>query len=161
MKSKDIIFSSGIVVLVIAVVVVVFFKFVSGPGRHEHDDSFRIDALDNLVLTDMNNNSIKFPDLLDKNKETYCLLFEMTNCYSCIYYGIEDLKKLKKAGKACMAIVVDDRLYEVVGWSEKQGFSSIFMLGKVDFYDHIRSPTLPVMVKIKDGEVKSFRYITP
>ncbi len=161
MKSKDIIFSSAIVVMLIAVVVVVVFKFVLSPGPVRQEKSFGIDALDNLVLIDMNNNSFKFPDLLDKNKETYCLIFEMTNCYSCIYYGIEDLKKLRKAGKDCMAIAVDDRLHEVAGWSEKQGFSPFFMLGKVDFYDHIHSPTLPVMVKIKDGEIKNFRFITP
>ena len=159
MKSKDLIFSLGIVVLLIAVVVVVVFKFVLNPGRH--DAAFRIDSLENLVLIDMNNNSIKFPDLLDKNKETYCLIFEMTNCYSCIYFGIEDLKKLRKAGNDSMAIVVDDRLYEVAGWSEKQEFSPIFMLKKIDFYDHIQSSLLPVLVKIKDGEVKSYRYITP
>ena len=159
MKSKDLIFSLGIVVLLIAVVVVVVFKFVLNRGRQ--DAAFRINAFENLVLIDMNNNPIKFPDLLDKNKETYCLIFEMTNCYSCIYFGIEDLKKLREAGKDSMAIVVDDRLYEVAGWSEKQEFSPIFMLKKIDFYDHIQSSLLPVLVKIKDGEVKSYRYITP
>ena len=157
MKIRDIIFSIGIVVLIIAVAVVVLFKFV----LNHSNPSFRLDALDSLILVDMNGNSINFSGLLDKNKETYCLIFELTNCYSCIYNGIEDLKKLQKAGRESIAIVVDGRVDEVAGWSEKQGFSPFFMLNKVDFYDNIQSSTLPVMIKIKASEVVSYRYITP
>ena len=40
-------------------------------------------------------------------------------------------------------------------------FTSFFVLKKQDFYEHIHTPLMPVMIKIKNGNVESYRYITP
>lgn len=158
MKKNDLLLNVVITVLLAAVVVVVIVKFVI---TGKNSDLFNIDALESITVYDLNKNPLKFSDLLAKDKETYCLLFEWTSCYSCIVNGIEDLEKLKESGSHCMAIAVHDLVYDINGWSKHQDFSPFFVLKKIDYYKNIRSATLPVIFTIKNGKVENFRFIEP
>ena len=56
-----------------------------------------------------------------------------------------------EAGKSTIAVVVDDRLYEVQGWSSTQEFSPFFMMKKITFYEQVQSMILPVLVSVVSG----------
>jgi hypothetical protein len=159
MIKKEKILNISIGVLLVAVAILVIFKFVI---EEKNDQAaFRIDDFNSLYLLDLEGNKIEFSKLIAENESTYCLIFEMTNCDSCIYDGIEDLKKIRNSGKPCFAVVVHDLVNEVAGWSAHYEFSPFFVLKKKDFYEFIQSPVLPVVVKLRGRKVKSFRYITP
>ena len=69
-----------------------------------------------------------------------------------------NIKKVKF--HTCIVLVVNDLVNEVSGWAAVNDFTPIFMLKKVDFYEHFHSVRTPVMVKFKNGKVASYRYIT-
>ena len=100
-------------------------------------------------------------DILDKNDETYCLIFELDNCNTCIYKGIDDLNRLKKDGLDTIAIIVHDSIEDINGWSKHYDYSSFYMLKKSEFYKNITSSILPVFIKIKKGKVMNYRFIIP
>ncbi len=160
MKIKENLLNATLVLIIIAVVTVILFKFVLTGDHHDHN-AVSIENPDQISLIDMHGNSIKFPDVVDSDRETYLLIFEMTNCYTCIFDGIGDLIKLKKAGKNCLTIAVHDQLIDVSGWSATHDFTPFYMLKKVDFYEHIRCSKFPVMVKLKNGVPISHRFIEP
>jgi len=158
MKRVNIAAKSVIVLLVAIAAALVIFKFVlprSGLGP------FVIKNLNAVTVYDLNENPLKLIDLLDKDKESYCLMFEITNCYSCIFKGIEELRQLRQSGAHCLAIAVHDLVYDIEGWSRKQTFSPFFVLKKIDFYRAVHSPLMPVLFTLKNGKVTHFRFITP
>ena len=131
MKRSDLFFNIAIPVLFVGIVTLVVYKFII---KEQNPGLFAVKELSNISVVDLNNNKLALTDLLDKENETYCFLFELTNCYSCILEGLEDLKKIRKAGSFCIAIVVHDLIEEVQGWSNTQDFSPFFMIKKIDFY---------------------------
>jgi len=82
------------------------------------------------------------------------------DCFSCVYKGIEDLKSLKNTGKVCFGLVINNSIEEVKGWASNYESSPFFMIKKLDFFEHIKSVSTPVFVKIAKGKVESYRYIT-
>jgi len=160
MKYKETFINIAIAALIIGTVILIIIKFVINKDK-DNSMAFRIDDFDTLYLEDLDGHKIKFSKLLDDNRSTFCLIFEMSNCGSCIFEGIEDLKRIKNTGKQCFAVVVHDLVDEVAGWSIHYKFSPFFAMKKVDFYEHIQSPLLPVVVKIKGRKVENFRYIIP
>ena len=70
------------------------------------------------------------------------------------------LNKLKKEGKECLGLVVHDSIEDVTGWSINFEFRPFFMMKTLDFFDHIKSPVTPVLIKIKDNEVENYRFFT-
>jgi hypothetical protein len=159
MKKKEWIYNTAIGVVAICIMVVVVFKFVL--PEKSRQGGFAVKEFEKITVKDLSGSELQLADLVSKDLSTYCFLFEMTNCYSCIFQGIEDLKKLKAAGKPCVALAVHHLVDEVAGWSANHDFSPFFMLEKHNFYEHIHTPVMPVMVKIKNGKVESFRYIRP
>lgn len=159
MNKRDLFYNIAIGVVIIGIIAIVIFKFVI--PKEPQQGIFGIKEYEKITITDLNGAELKLKDLVAKDESTYCLLFEMTNCYSCIFKGIEDLKRLKSAGKTCIALVVHHLIDEVNGWSANHDFTPFFVLKKQDFYEHIHTPLMPVMIKIKNGNVESYRYITP
>ena len=159
MNKRDLFYNIAIAVAGIGIIPIIVFKFVIPQKPQQR--IFGIKDYEKITVTDLNGNELKLRDLVPKDESTYCLLFEMTNCYSCIFEGIEDLKRLKSAGKPCIALVVHHLIDEVSGWSANHDFTPFFMLKKHDFYEHIHTPLMPVMIKIKNGKTESYRYITP
>lgn len=159
MKKKDLFYNIAIGVVALAIVVVVLFKFIL-PGKPAQS-GFAFNDLEKITVLDLSGNKLKLADLLSKDESTYVFILELTNCNSCIYQGMEDLMRLKEAGKPCFSIVSHHLIDEVSGWSTTQDFSPFYMLKKHDFYEHIHSPVMPVLAKIRNGKVESFRYIRP
>jgi hypothetical protein len=159
MKKTDWFYNAAISAVAIGIIAVFVFKFVL-PDKPQQD-GFAVREFEKITVIDLSRNELQLADLVSKDLSTYCFLFEMTNCYSCIFQGIEDLKKLKAAGKPCVALAVHHLIDEVAGWSANYDFSPFFMLEKHNFYEHIHTPVMPVMIKIKNGKVETFRYIQP
>ncbi len=157
MKKSDLFLNIAISVLFVAIVVVVLFKYVIRDDSH----LFHIENLNIISVAELDGKVVPLIDLVDKNGDTYCLIFELNNCYSCIVNGLEDLKKLQAAGAKCIAIVVHDYIEEVNGWSKNHDFSHFYIIKKIDFFKTIHSSVLPVVFRIKDGKVKNFKFITP
>ena len=158
MKSNRFIYI-GIVILLIAIFIVlqVKFKFFT---KADSGDSFKINDIENIFIKDLNGSDLKLSEILSKNEVTFCLIFELSNCGSCILDGLEDLKKLQDEKTQCIAVIVHDIVDEVSGWSVHQDFTPFFAMKKRDFYEYIQSALLPVIVKFKYGKVIKYRYIT-
>lgn len=159
MKKSDLFLNIGIGVVILAIITVILFKFVINKTGKE--ESFKINNIEKIMVSDLNGNQINFSDLLDKEGDTYILIFELRNCYSCIFKGIENLKSLKKSGKSCFGLAVHDYLDELNGWSTNHDFNPFFMIKKSEYFDNIHSTHLPVFIKITNGKVESYRFITP
>lgn len=159
MKTPDRFYNLAIILAIIGIIALVLFKYVI-PGRSQSND-FQIKDFDKITVLDLSGNEVKLADLLAEEESTYCLFFELTNCYSCLFKGIEDLKSLKSAGKPCVGLAVHHMVDEIAGWSANYDFTPFFMLKKESYYEHIQSPVMPVMVKLRKGKVESFRYILP
>ena len=101
----------------------------------------------------------KLFSLLNRMEDNYLLIFSFNDCSSCIYRGIDELKTLKKAGKTCIAIVVHDYYEEIKSWSSNQDFSPFMVLKRIDFHEHIKTSSTPVLVKIRDRKIKNAFYI--
>lgn len=158
MQKSNLVYYAAVALSMAAIAAVIVFKFVI-PG--DNPNQFKIENTEEIVLTDLDGNSVALESLLRHHDSTFCLLFELSSCYSCIYNGLVDLKTLKDSGNHCIAVAVHDRLDDIEGWSEKQEFSPFFMLKKVDFYRHIHSPVLPVLIQLTGHTVKKFKYILP
>jgi len=68
---------------------------------------------------------------------------------------------LRASGKACIRLIIHDRLDEVNGFTANYDYPAFFMITRVAFYDHIKSPITPVLVKIQNNKVENYRYFTP
>ncbi len=158
MKKKDLFFNIGIVRLVLVIGAVIIFKFVLADKTAQ---GFKMNSFESISITDLNGDTVKLSDVLDEKDAVYLMIFNLNNCYSCIYDGLKDLKNLKDSGKSAIAVIVDNRLDEVQGWSSTQDFSPFYIMKTVDFYENVQSMLLPVIVKIEDKKIVRFRFITP
>ena len=156
MKKSEILYSISMGALALGIILVILFKFVLNQKSRE---SFTIKSIDEINVSDLNGNKIKLASFLEKDNLTYLLIFQLSDCYSCIYIGLNDLKDLQRAGKQCLGIVVHDYLEEVNGWSTHQDFSPFLMLKRLDFFEYVKSAHTPVFVKIVKGKIDSYRYI--
>jgi hypothetical protein len=145
-------------VMIVFIIGLVIFKFVL---PKQSGGPFRFEEFEKISVTDLNGNEMKLSQLVSADEITYILILELTDCNSCILKGIDDLKRLKGAGRQCLCLVVNDLLNEVRGWSVHMEFSPFFAIKKVDFYEHVHTAATPVMVKIKDNEIAGFRFIKP
>lgn len=157
-NKKDLALNILMGALAIGIVLVSISRFM--PKKEEHAN-FRISEIEKVQVAGIDRSAIGFRSLLGTKESVYCMIFEQTNCDSCIYNGIGDLKALQKEGKSCFALVVHDYLDEFKGYAGTFNFSPFYMLKKKDFYEYFSAEHLPVIVKINNGKVKSFRYITP
>jgi len=157
MKRSERLFNIGIPVLAIGIIALLIVKF----ALNKKPGDFSIKDMGSITVLDLKGNRLNLESLLDGQRGTYGLLFELTNCNTCIVKGLADLYQLEKSGESCLAIVIHDRPEEVAGWSQFQEFSSFYILKKIDFFNHFQSALLPVFFKIKDGKVTMFRFITP
>ena len=157
MKKNERLLNIGILAISIGIIAVLIMKFALA----KKPSGFSIKDPANISVLDLKGNRVTLSNLFDSEKGTYCLIFELTNCNTCIVKGINDLIQLNGVGERCIAIVINDLPEEVIGWSQFQEFSSFYVLKKIDFFNHIQSALLPVFFKIKAGEIEMFRFITP
>lgn len=156
MKKSDLFFSIGAGILALAIILVVVFKFLVTPKPKE---TFDIQDIEQIKVTDFNGDEINLTLFLEKSEVTYMLIFQLNDCYSCVYRGLTDLKALQKEGKQCLALVVHDNMEDVQGWSAHEDFSPFLMLKRTDFLEYVNCPHTPVFLKIAKGKIKSYRYI--
>jgi len=101
----------------------------------------------------------KLTQLLKEDTDTYCMIFGLTDCATCIYKGIGDLQALEKKKNRCIAIAVHDSLDDVKGFAGTYTFGHFFMMSKPDFYKHVAVQHLPVIIRFDGARIKSFFYI--
>lgn len=158
-KKPDLLIIFAIIILVTGAIVIAYFKYVFDK---EMNMPVAINSIDNIYVSDLNGYQIKLIDLVKKDPELYLLLFDMKDCYSCIFDGINDLLTLEKSGKLCIAIAIDDNIDNVRGWSSKNfTASTLFVINRTEFLQYIDSPLTPVLVQLKFGIIKKYRFITP
>jgi len=157
-SKKDLALNLLMGVLAIGIILVSISRLMP---KKEENANFRISEIEKVRVVGIDGSNIGFGSLSGTKETVYCMIFELTNCGSCLYQGIEDLKSLKKEGKSCFALVVHDFFDEFKGFSGTHNFSPFYMLKKKDFYEYFSAEYLPVIVKINNGKVESFRYITP
>jgi len=104
MKKKDWFYIAAIGAVVICIIAVIVYKFVL-PGKNQLD-GFAVRDFEKITVMDLSGNKLQLSDMVSKDSSTYCFLFELTGCYSCISRGIADLKQLKAAGKPYIALAV-------------------------------------------------------
>jgi len=154
---KDIYFIIAFGIIGAAIVFVAVFKFVI---TREPELPFAVNGLTEIALSDMDGNGLKLRQLIAGSPETYCLIFNLKDCHGCIYDGVEVLNKLKAEGKVCLGLAVHDNLDDLNGWSINFDFRPFFMMKTLEFFDHIKSPITPVLIKIKDDKVENYRFFT-
>ncbi len=159
MTKQDWLINTGIVIVLAAIIVVVAVKYIIPKSTPPGPGAVSIKEIDKIQLSDLNGNEMTLDNLLDKKGLTYCMLFDLEGCYSCIYRGLEDLKRLKASGQYCIAILVHDRIDEAQGWSTTQTFSPFYVLKKAAFYQYINTPMIPVILKIENGKVNGYTFI--
>ncbi|MCK4764982.1 MAG: hypothetical protein KAW12_22475 [Candidatus Aminicenantes bacterium] len=155
MKKKDIICSVAITVVFAGIISAAIYRFIVRlPGL----DSFQVKDVTKIELTALDGSSLNFTDLIDKDRDTYCLFFEPDNSRSSIHRGLLELKKMQAAGKQCLSAAVHDSLDELTIWCTEQNSPTVYLIEKIDFYRHFLCAALPVMAVINKGEVKKSIY---
>jgi len=157
MKKSTLFYSILIAILSICILLVILFKFILKPGV----SGFDLENKESIIIRDLDGKEAKLFSLFENKEDTYLLIFSFNDCSSCIYRGIEELKAIKKAGRNCIAVVVHDYYEEIKSWSANQDFSPFVVLKRIDFYEHIKTATTPVLLKIGDGKIKNAFYIYP
>ncbi len=157
MKTQYWLTNIAILIIVVAIGVIVTFKYIIP----RTSNPVAITEIRKINLSDLSGNEIALEKLLADKGTTYCLVFNMTDCYSCIHRGLIDLMDLKAAGNNCIAIIIHNDIGEANGWSTTQKYSPVYVLRKTDFYNYIHTPKSPVMIKLLKEEVVSFYFIEP
>ncbi len=147
----------AIVFMLIVTGVLVYNKVIN---KSASGTPFRMNNTQGMTVRDVSGDTLKWASLLPETGDCWFLILEMSNCNTCIYKGIDDLKALQAAGKPCFVIVVHDIVDEVAGWSGTIAFTPFYMLNRVDYYEHVSSMILPALVRVNGNEIRNFRYIT-
>lgn len=159
MKKTDIFYYIILSFLIISIVIVIYFKFFKSSKVDLGD--FEFNNFNSITVTDINNKTLHLNNIIKEEKSTYVLIFEFSNCYACIIKGLDDLKYMQKAGNNCLGIVISEIPSELKGWAKSQEFSEMYMMNRRVFYESIHTKSLPVIIKMEYGKIKSYRYIFP
>jgi len=159
MKKSDLFYTIAIAALVVLIIAVALFKFVI--LERNPQETFQVKGFEEITVIDLNGSEITLPQLMTEDQSTYCVMFRITDCFSCVFESIQELIHLRKSGKACIGLIIHDRLDEVSGFTANYEFSPFFMITRVAFYEHFKSPITPVLAKIQNNKVESYRYFTP
>lgn len=154
-RKNDFFFYVVFAVLVIAVIAVVIYKFII---RVPESEAFRIKEPENINLTDLDGRVLGLTSMLNKDKDTYWLFFELDNNQSLINRGLQVLRQMQANGKDCIATAVHDSIDEVRNWSTGNDFSPVYVIEDIDFYRSFYCGILPVIVKINKGKVKEYKH---
>lgn len=158
MKKKELVANVIIGLLVIAVIAVIVIKFVIG---NKPTATFDIRNMDEIEVLDLENNPVRFTNLLSSEGVVYCLLFDNRDCTSCIIKGLDDIKALRKEGKRTLTLAMFDLMDDLRAWANVNECQDIFLLKKVTFYDHFFCQTTPVMIRFNNRDIEAFKYIIP
>jgi len=159
MKKSDLFYTIAVAALIVLIIAVGLFKFVLREKNPQ--ETFQVREIEEIPIIDLNGNEMKLPQLMAEDQSTYCIMFRITDCFSCVFESIQELIHLRNSGKACIGLIIHDRLDEVSGFTANYEFPSFFMITRVVFYEHFKSPITPVLVMLKNNEVESYRYFTP
>lgn len=158
MKRYGILLDISIGVLTVAIIGVVIFKFVI---NRKPSTSFEINGIEKARVFDLSGSELKLDRLIPQNGTAHVLIFNLRDCHSCVSDGVEILKKLKQEGRQCLGIAVHDRIEDVDGWTINFDFSPFYMIKTVVYFDYIKSPITPVLLKFKNQKVESYTYLLP
>lgn len=95
-----------------------------------------------------------------KTEANYILFFKLTDCPACIYKGLNEIRQLEQAGKFVIAITIHEWIDEWKAWVKNIEIRNIYFLRRSDIEDIINFPYTPVLVKMKNGLIKNFKYIS-
>lgn len=159
MKKNETIYNVIIIALVVAIAVLVVYRFVL--KKDTPVETFALHNVEKATVTDLSGDTIPLKNLVGTNGTVFCLILLMSDCQTCVYKGMVDIKNLTSAGKQCVTLMVHDIPDEVGGWASVNDMSPVYMLKKADFYQHVQSPVTPVLVTFENGKVRNYRYIQP
>lgn len=95
-----------------------------------------------------------------KTEESYVLFFKLNDCPACIYKGLYELKQLEQARKLTLAITIHEWVDEWKAWVKNIEVDNIYFLKKSDIEDIINFPYTPILIKMKKGHLKNYKYIS-
>lgn len=136
--------------------IIVLYKYVI----RRTSPAFSIDIAA-VSVTSMNREPIRLSEMAGDSREAYMLFFKLNDCYSCIAKGIEDIQNLSAAGLNAVSIVIHDSLDDIQGFAGTFPKTVFFQLTTASQYMHVRSLIFPVIAKVKNNKVVSYRYVTP
>lgn len=145
-------------ILVVAVIYAALIRFVFKPVNGE---SFAVSNPDYIPVADLSGTVFPLSRILAQTGDTYCFIFDVRDCGTCILKGKEDINSLVKEGKTGIFIMINDITGDTASWASVNEISNIFTLKKSDFYQHITAASTPVMVKFRGLKTESHRYIFP
>ncbi len=99
-----------IFILAIALVIVLIYGFKI---IKEKDSICELEQFKNISLINFDGDRYNAGGLF--KEDNYFLIFNITDCPSCIEKGVEDLKYFQKEGKNCFGLIVYDRPKEIRG----------------------------------------------
>ncbi len=129
--------------------------------KTKSNSSVMVNEIEKINILGIDGKEKRFTELLKEDTDTYCMIFDLTDCATCIYKGIADLQALKKEKIPCVAIAVHDSIDDVKGYAGIHDFNPFFMMRKKDFYKYVSVLQLPVIIRFNGTDIKSFRYILP
>lgn len=159
MKRLNLLVNTAIILLMAGIIALIVFKYALPSRKSKIEVGFK--DYNNISVLDLMGNQIKLPDIMAKDETVYCLVYDLNNCYTCIYKGIEDMRSLKKAGKKTMILVLNDFVDTVRGHAGLYDYSPFFALRKTEFYEHFQIPLLPAVIQVKNGKILKGIFITP
>jgi len=145
-----------VTIILLLCILGVLFKRSIEPGQRF---IFNIDDSEAIMLLDMNETSVPMAELFGGDTH-YVLMLDLSNCDTCIYNGLNDLKSLRANGSTCSIIIVHDWIQETRSWSVHADGLPVYMLKRPDYYAYVRATQLPVLATIKNGKIEAFRVIT-
>lgn len=102
----------------------------------------------------------KYLSAILKTEESYVLFFKLTDCPACIYKGLNEIKQLEQSRKLALAITIHEWIDEWKAWIKNTEIGNIYFLKRSDVEDIINFPYTPVLIKIKNGTLKNYKYIS-
>jgi hypothetical protein len=94
------------------------------------------------------------------NDITYVLIMELSNCPSCIDKGILEIRELQKRGKKGIILVSHQWIEEWLSWVINYEQDPMYFTNKEDLESIVMFPYLPIILRIKEGRINSFKYIS-
>jgi len=147
MKRIDKLLNIFIIFAILGIAVVVYFKFIIKPSVNL---PFQIGKIDKIRIFDLMEKELYIGDIVSKTgKETYCLIFDIYDCLSCIEEGLKFLNELDNTKANLVAVAIHDMVEEVNGWKKHYcpNFSSLYLITREEYAKKFKGVPTPIIVE--------------
>ena len=158
MKINEKVVNILIVIFVVAIIGIVYLKFVL-PIINNNKEKVSVKA-DYVSLLDMNGKKYLLKDLLSLTRSTYCLVFRLDDCWSCAVKGLNDMNSLRQDSVGGIIVVVHHSFEDVKGWSQNYLKYKIYFLDIKNYFENIKLPMTPVILKFENTKLIDYKYET-